>query len=68
MANLKIFCNVLGIQSWWVASASRPTITMGETEIPFLKMHPLNLKPIKKWLNLLNQILCINGGHDVNMK
>ena len=30
------FPSDLGIQSWWVASASRPTITMGETEIPFL--------------------------------
>nr|DAI16444.1 MAG TPA: hypothetical protein [Bacteriophage sp.] len=33
-----------------------------------IKKHRLNLKPIKKWLNLLNQILCINGGPDVNMK
>ena len=30
------FPSDLGIQSWWVASASRPTITMQETEIPFL--------------------------------
>ncbi len=30
------FPSDLGIQSWWVASASRPTITMGETEIPFI--------------------------------
>ena len=26
----------LGIQEWWVVSGSRPKITMGETEIPFL--------------------------------
>jgi hypothetical protein len=30
------FPSDLGIQEWWVASASRPTITQGETEIPFL--------------------------------
>lgn len=30
------FPSDLGIQSWWVASASRPTITMSETEIPFI--------------------------------
>ncbi len=30
------FPSDLGIQSWWVASASRPTITMGETQIPFI--------------------------------
>lgn len=30
------FPSDLGIQEWWVSSASRPTITMGETEIPFL--------------------------------
>lgn len=30
------FPSDLGIQSWWVASTSRPTITMGETEIPFI--------------------------------
>lgn len=30
------FPSDLGIQTWWVASASRPTITMGETEIPFI--------------------------------
>lgn len=30
------FPSDLGIQAWWVASASRPTITMGETEIPFI--------------------------------
>lgn len=30
------FPSDLGIQSWWVASASRPTITMQETEIRFL--------------------------------
>lgn len=30
------FPSDLGIQEWWVASASRPTITMNETEIPFL--------------------------------
>jgi len=26
----------LGIQEWWLASSSRPTITQGEVEIPFL--------------------------------
>jgi hypothetical protein len=26
----------LGIQQWWLASASRPSITQNETEIPFL--------------------------------
>ena len=26
----------LGIQQWWLSSASRPSITQGETEIPFL--------------------------------
>ena len=26
----------LGIQEWWLASASRPSITQGEVEIPFL--------------------------------
>lgn len=30
------FPSDLGIQSWWVANTSRPTITMQETEIPFL--------------------------------
>lgn len=30
------FPSDLGIQEWWVSSASRPSITMGETEIPFL--------------------------------
>lgn len=30
------FPSDLGIQEWWVASASRPSITQGETEIPFL--------------------------------
>lgn len=30
------FPSDLGIQEWWVSNASRPTITMGETEIPFL--------------------------------
>jgi hypothetical protein len=30
------FPSDLGIQEWWVASASRPTITQNETEIPFL--------------------------------
>lgn len=30
------FPSDLGIQSWWVASASRPTITNNATEIPFL--------------------------------
>ena len=30
------FPSDLGIQSWWVASAARPTISMGETEIPFI--------------------------------
>ena len=30
------FPSDLGIQAWWVASASRPTITNRETEIPFL--------------------------------
>ena len=26
----------LGIQEWWLSSASRPTITQNETKIPFL--------------------------------
>ena len=26
----------LGIQEWWLASASRPSITQNEVEIPFL--------------------------------
>lgn len=30
------FPSDLGIQEWWVSNASRPTITMGETEIPFI--------------------------------
>lgn len=30
------FPSDLGIQEWWVSSASRPTITASETEIPFL--------------------------------
>lgn len=30
------FPSDLGIQEWWVSNAARPTITMGETEIPFL--------------------------------
>lgn len=30
------FPSDLGIQEWWVSSASRPTITHNETEIPFL--------------------------------
>ena len=30
------FPSDLGIQEWWVASASRPTITQNETEIPFI--------------------------------
>ena len=30
------FPSDLGIQEWWVSNASRPSITMGETEIPFL--------------------------------
>ena len=30
------FPSDLVIQEWWVSNASRPTITMGETEIPFL--------------------------------
>ena len=30
------FPSDLGIQEWWVSSASRPTITQQETEIPFL--------------------------------
>lgn len=30
------FPSDLGIQEWWVASASRPSITIGSTEIPFL--------------------------------
>ena len=30
------FPSDLGIQEWWVASASRPTINQGETEIQFL--------------------------------
>lgn len=30
------FPSDLGIQEWWVQSASRPTINMGATEIPFL--------------------------------
>jgi hypothetical protein len=30
------FPSDLGIQEWWVSNASRPTITQGETEIPFI--------------------------------
>lgn len=30
------FASDLGIQEWWVSSASRPSISQGETEIPFL--------------------------------
>ena len=30
------FPSDLGIQEWWVSSTSRPTITMGATEIPFI--------------------------------
>ena len=30
------FPSDLGIQEWWVSNASRPTITMNETEIQFL--------------------------------
>lgn len=30
------FPSDLGIQTWWVSNASRPTITMNETEIPFI--------------------------------
>lgn len=30
------FPSDLGIQSWWVQSANRPTITMNATEIPFI--------------------------------
>lgn len=30
------FPSDLGIQEWWVSNASRPNITIGETEIPFL--------------------------------
>lgn len=30
------FPSDLGIQSWWVSNAQRPTITMQETEIPFI--------------------------------
>ena len=30
------FPSDLGIQEWWVSSASRPSITIGKTEIPFL--------------------------------
>lgn len=30
------FPSDLGIQEWWVSNAARPTITMKETEIPFL--------------------------------
>lgn len=30
------FPSDLGIQEWWVASASRPTINQNSTEIPFL--------------------------------
>lgn len=30
------FPSDLGIQEWWVSNVSRPTITMGATEIPFL--------------------------------
>lgn len=30
------FPSDLGIQEWWVSSASRPTMTASETEIPFL--------------------------------
>ena len=30
------FPSDLGIQEWWLSSASRPSITQAETEIPFL--------------------------------
>ena len=30
------FPSDLGIQEWWLSSASRPTITQNETKIPFL--------------------------------
>lgn len=30
------FPSDLGIQEWWVSNTSRPTITMGATEIPFI--------------------------------
>lgn len=30
------FPSDLGIQTWWVSNASRPTITIKETEIPFI--------------------------------
>lgn len=30
------FPSDLGIQTWWVSNASRPTITANETEIPFI--------------------------------
>ena len=30
------FPSDLGIQTWWVSNASRPTITNNETEIPFI--------------------------------
>lgn len=30
------FPSDLGIQEWWVSSASRPSISIGNTEIPFL--------------------------------
>lgn len=30
------FPSELGIQEWWLASASRPTITQADVEIPFL--------------------------------
>ena len=53
------FPSDLGIQSWWVASASRPTITMGETEIPFLntstwvvgryKWEQINITTLNSW-------------------
>ena len=33
---LLTFPSDLGIQQWWLASASRPTITQNETEIQFL--------------------------------
>ena len=31
----------LGIQEWWLSSASRPTITQNETKIPFLNVQSL---------------------------
>lgn len=30
------FPSDLGIQEWWVASCSRPSITQGSTEVPFI--------------------------------